>query len=160
MGRSVCVIIPSVGNPDELGIALDGLMAQTYYGPLEVIVVGPSGDPGGQQAESRGLRFIDDAGSRTRADACNVALDSTESDLVMFTDDDVIVPKDWVEKLTRWFERPEVAGVVVRTSPLLRVRRCSSRLSMSASAAESSLPGPITAGGARANSKRSSNCQV
>ena len=75
MGRSVCVIIPSVGNPDELGIALDGLMAQTYYGPLEVIVVGPSGDPGGQQAESRGLRFIDDAGSRTRADACNVALD-------------------------------------------------------------------------------------
>ena len=111
MGRSVCVIIPSVGNPDELGIALDGLMAPTYYGPLEVIVVGPGGDPGGQQAESRGLRFIDDAGSRTRADACNVALDSTESDLVMFTDDDVIVPKDWVEKLTRWFERPEVAGV-------------------------------------------------
>ena len=52
MGRSVCVIIPSVGNPNELGIALDGLMAQTYYGPLEVIVVGPSGDPGGQQAES------------------------------------------------------------------------------------------------------------
>ena len=111
MGRSVCVIIPSVGNPDELGIALDGLMAQTYYGPLEVIVVGPDGDPGGQQVESRGLRFIDDAGSRTRADACNVALDSTESDLVMFTDDDVIVPKGWVADLARWFERDEVAGV-------------------------------------------------
>ena len=111
MGRSVCVVIPSVGNADELGIALDGLMAQTYYGPLEVVVVGPSDDSGRQQAESRGLRFIDDAGSRTRADACNIALDSTESDLVMFTDDDVIVPKEWVEKLARWFERSEVAGV-------------------------------------------------
>jgi cellulose synthase/poly-beta-1,6-N-acetylglucosamine synthase-like glycosyltransferase len=111
MGRSVCVVIPSVGNADELGIALDSLMAQTYYGPLEVVVVGPEKDPGRQQAESRGLRFIDDAGSRTRADACNVALGLTESDLVMFTDDDVIVPKDWVEKLARWFERSEVAGV-------------------------------------------------
>ena len=111
MGRSVCIVIPSVGNANELGIALDSLMAQTHYGPLEVVVVGPGEDPGRQQAESRGLRFIDDAGSRTRADACNIALDSTESDLVMFTDDDVIVPKDWVEKLTRWFERSEVAGV-------------------------------------------------
>ena len=111
MGRSVCIVIPSVGNANELGIALDGLMAQTYYGPLEVVVVGPGGDPGRKQAESRGLRFIDDAGSRTRADACNIALDTTESNLVMFTDDDVIVPKDWVEKLTRWFERSEVAGV-------------------------------------------------
>ena len=52
MGRSVCVVIPSVGNADELGIALDSLMAQTYYGPLEVVVVGPSGDLGRQQAES------------------------------------------------------------------------------------------------------------
>ena len=111
MGRSVSVIVPSVGNADELGIALDGLLVQTYFGPLEVVVVGPSGDPGRQQAESRGIRFIDDAGSRTRADACNVALDSIESELVFFTDDDVIVPKGWVESLARWFERPEVAGV-------------------------------------------------
>ena len=57
------------------------------------------------------MRFIDDAGSRTRADACNVALDATESELVFFTDDDVIVARTWVEQLARWFERPEVAGV-------------------------------------------------
>ena len=111
MARSVSVIVPSVGNADELGIALDGLLVQTYFGPLEVVVVGPNGDPGRQQAESRGVRFIDDAGSRTRADACNVALDSIESELVFFTDDDVSVPKGWVESLARWFERPEVAGV-------------------------------------------------
>ena len=30
MGGSVCVIIPSVGNSTELGIAIDGLLAQTY----------------------------------------------------------------------------------------------------------------------------------
>ena len=111
MSRSVCVIIPSVGNPDELGIVLDGLQAQDYLGILEVVVVGPANDPGRKQAESRGVRFIDDEGCRTRADACNVALGGTESELVMFTDDDVIVPEEWVSRLSHWFERPEVAGV-------------------------------------------------
>jgi len=111
MSRSVCVIIPSVGNPDELGIVLDGLQSQDYFGPLEVVVVGPANDPGRNQAESRGIRFIDDQGCRTRADACNVAIAATESELVMFTDDDVIVPEEWVSSLSRWFERPEVAGV-------------------------------------------------
>lgn len=111
MSRSVCVIIPSVGNADELGIVLDGLESQDYFGPLEIVVVGPTNDPGRQQAESRGIRFIDDQGCRTRADACNIALASTDSEVVMFTDDDVIVPEEWVSRLSRWFERPEVAGV-------------------------------------------------
>ena len=111
MSRSVCVIVPSVANAVELGITLDGLLSQTYYGPLEIVVVGPGSDSGREQAESRGVRFIDDAASRTRGDACNVALEATESDLVMFTDDDVIVPKEWVANLARWFERPGVAGV-------------------------------------------------
>ena len=42
MSRSVCVIIPSVGNADELGIVLDGLQSQDYFGPLEIVVVGPT----------------------------------------------------------------------------------------------------------------------
>jgi len=108
---SVCVIIPSVRNPEELEIALDGLSNQTYSGSLEIIVVGPSNDPGKSVAESKGIRFIDDSGSITRADACNIAIEASSSDLVLFTDDDVIVPEDWVAKLVRWFERDDVAGV-------------------------------------------------
>ena len=110
MARSVCVIVPSVGNHAELGIALDGLLSQTYP-EVDVVVVGPERDEGRLVSESRGIRYIDDEGSMTRADACNVALRETESELVLFTDDDVIVPKDWVENLVRWFDRDEVAGV-------------------------------------------------
>ena len=51
---SVCVIIPSVRNPEELEIALNGLSNQTYSGSLEIIVVGPSNDPGKSVAESKG----------------------------------------------------------------------------------------------------------
>jgi len=34
----VCVIVPSVANAVELGITLDGLLAQSYYGPCEIVV--------------------------------------------------------------------------------------------------------------------------
>ena len=60
----MCVIVPSVANAVELGITLDGLLAQSYYGPCEIVVVGPDADPGREQAESRAVRFIDDRGSR------------------------------------------------------------------------------------------------
>ena len=71
MARSVCVIVPTVGNHIELGIALDGLLSQTYP-EVDVVVVGPERDEGRIVSESRGVRYIDDEGSVTRADACNV----------------------------------------------------------------------------------------
>ena len=110
MSRSVCVIVPSIGNAEELGVTLDGLLSQSCPG-MDIVVVGPAGDPGKEEAESRGIRHIDDRGSKTRADACNIALGETESEIVLFTDDDVIVPEDWASNLVRWFEREEVGGV-------------------------------------------------
>ena len=107
----VCVIIPTLRNADELEIALEGLTKQTWEGALEIAIVGPTGDPGEAVAKSKGATWIDDAGSRTRADACNVALNIVDCDLVLFTDDDVWVPEDWVANLVRWFEREDVAGV-------------------------------------------------
>ena len=110
MTSRVCVIIPTVDNSTELAVVLDGLSNQTFR-EIDVAVVGPDGDQGRKVTEDRGFRYIDDKGSRNRADACNVAIEETESELVFFTDDDVIVPRDWVEKLERWFKRPEVSGV-------------------------------------------------
>ena len=113
----VAVLIPTLRNAEELDIALKGLDKQTWPtdsddgGNLEVVVVGPRGDPGEQVAANHGARFIDDEGSRTRADACNVALRQIDCDIVCFTDDDVWVDEDWVGNLLRWFERSEVAGV-------------------------------------------------
>ncbi len=118
-GLRVCVIIPSLRNSEELAIVLQGLSNQTWPNAeasavgasFEVVVVGPSDDPGQAVAEANGAHFIDDEGSRTRADACNVALREVECDIVLFTDDDVWVEPDWVERLIPWFEREEVAGV-------------------------------------------------
>ena len=108
---SVCVIIPSVNNSDELKIVLSGLAKQDFEGKLEIVVVGPIKDKAKAVAESSGARFIDDGGVRTRADACNVAIQQTNSEFVFFTDDDVIVSRNWISSLIRWFVRPEVAAV-------------------------------------------------
>ena len=62
------MIIPSVDNAEELGVVLDGLARQTYD-DLEVVVVGPKDDAARKVAEGRKIRFIDDNGSMTRADA-------------------------------------------------------------------------------------------
>ena len=110
MPSRVCVVIPTVNNSTELALALDGLKNQTFQ-EMDVVVVGPDQDQGRRITEERGFRYIDDRGSGNRADACNIAIEETDSEIVLFTDDDVIVPRDWVEKLERWFERPEVSGV-------------------------------------------------
>ncbi len=107
----VRIIVPTLRNHEELAIVLQGLSNQTWEGDIGVICVGPTDDPGEMVAEEFGATWIDDEGSRTRADACNVALASIDCDLVLFTDDDVWVPETWVASLVGWFDREEVAGV-------------------------------------------------
>ena len=93
---SVTVIIPSVRNHEELDIVIKGLSNQTYNGPCKIVVVGPTNDPGKEVCKENNILFIDDEGSRTRADACNIAINATESELKLFKDEDVIVSKEWI----------------------------------------------------------------
>jgi len=109
--QSVCVLIPTLRNAEQLDVVLKALAKQDYAGDFEVAVVGPTGDAGHAITESHGRRWIDDEGSRNRADACNVGIKAIDCEILLFTDDDVIPPQDWVGKLVRWFDQPEVAGV-------------------------------------------------
>ena len=108
---SVSVLIPTLRNSKQLEVVLKSLNEQDWDGELHIACVGPTGDPGQQVAEDNGAEWIDDEGSRNRADACNVGIKKLECDILLFTDDDVVPPKDWAGKLIRWFEREEVAGV-------------------------------------------------
>lgn len=110
MALTTCVIVPTINNPKELSIVLDGLLMQNKKID-HIVVVGPKDDPGRLITESKNLRFIDDKGSRNRADACNVAIQETNSDIILFTDDDVIVPKNWSESIIKWYSMDSVAGV-------------------------------------------------
>jgi glycosyltransferase involved in cell wall biosynthesis len=104
------VLIPTINNADELDIVLERLSRQTYPHFEVVISDSKSKDHTKQVCEKYGATWIDDP-SRNRADACNFALQQMDHDLVLFTDDDTIPPLDWVEKLVRWFDNPDVGAV-------------------------------------------------
>ena len=106
----VAVLIPTINNADELDIVLERLSKQTYPDFEIVISDSKSKDHTKEVCEKYGATWIDDP-SRNRANACNFALEQMDHDLVLFTDDDTIPPLDWVEKLVRWFEDPEVGAV-------------------------------------------------
>ena len=107
---TVVVLIPTINNADELDIVLEALAHQTCPHFEVVCVDSRSRDHTRQVIERHGARWVDDT-STNRADACNHGLAVIDCDLVLFTDDDVIPPSDWVASLVRWFDREEVAGV-------------------------------------------------
>ena len=106
----VAILIPTINNADELDIVLERLSKQSYPHFEIVISDSKSKDHTKDVCLKYGATWIDDS-SRNRADACNFALRQMDHDLVLFTDDDTIPPLDWVEKLVRWFENPEVGAV-------------------------------------------------
>ena len=107
---TAAVLIPTINNADELDIVLERLTKQTYPHFEIVISDSKSRDHTKEVCEKHGAIWFDDE-STNRADACTAALKTMDYDLVLFTDDDTVPPLDWVEKLVRWFENPEVGGV-------------------------------------------------
>ena len=107
----VSVLIPTLRNAQQLDVVLQSLNNQDWDGDLEVACVGPTGDDGEAVAVKHGARWIDDEGSRNRADACNIGIKAIDCDILLFTDDDVIPLANWAGKLIRWFDREEVGGI-------------------------------------------------
>jgi glycosyltransferase involved in cell wall biosynthesis len=106
----IAVLIPTINNADELDIVLGRLAKQTYSDFEVIISDSKSKDHTKDVCEKYGATWIEDP-SRNRADACNYALRQMDHELVLFTDDDTVPPLDWVEKLVRWFDNPEVGAV-------------------------------------------------
>ena len=107
---SVVVLVPTINNVADLRRCLQALGRQ-IYAPFRVVVVdGQSRDATPRVTVEAGAEYFEDDAS-TRADALNNALRHIECDIVVFTDDDCYPPPEWLGRLIRHFERPEVAGV-------------------------------------------------
>ena len=101
------VIVPTRGRPGYLRVALESLAAQDLGpGDYEVLVVddGPDAETRAmvQQmaAHSRArLRYIERAGVPGLNSARNTGIAAAESDLIVFVDDDVEAPPEWLREL-------------------------------------------------------------
>lgn len=111
----ISVVIPTYERPEALKSTVKSVCDQTVEG-YDVFVV----DDGSESESQReALEYLESNFDRITvlrgenagpAAARNRGWQSTDADVVLFTDDDCIVPKDWVERLTEGFD-PNVGAV-------------------------------------------------
>ena len=118
---SVSVVVGTCDRPEDLRKCLLSLTAQTsrQIRPLEIIVV--DNRPKTRSASFVLVEFPDVkllTEERSGASyARNAGIAASIGDIVVTTDDDTIIPPDWLEKLIAPFARPEVMAVTGNVLP-------------------------------------------
>jgi O-antigen biosynthesis protein len=121
---SVSVVIPTAGRPTRINACIRTLLACEYPPDRREIIVVDNAP-----AESEVLKLVTDgfvrAGVRYvhepspgSASARNRGVSVAHSDLVLFTDDDVVVDKQWLGRLAQGFDDPTVGVVTGLVLPL------------------------------------------
>jgi GT2 family glycosyltransferase len=113
---TVSVLVPTWRRPGELSRCLRALAAQTEA-PMEV-VVGLRADDSASWAlldvlePELGVKLVraPSSGAGVIA-AMNAALAQCRGEIIALTDDDAEPRRDWIERITRAFTDPRVAGV-------------------------------------------------
>ncbi|WP_449417235.1 glycosyltransferase family 2 protein [Phormidium nigroviride] len=118
---SVSVVVGTCDRPEDLRKCLLSLTAQTsrQIRPVEIIVV--DNRPETRSASPVLVEFPDVkllTEERSGASyARNAGIAASTGDIVVTTDDDTIIPPDWLEKLIAPFARPEVMAVTGNVLP-------------------------------------------
>ncbi len=116
--KKISIIIPTRDRKDSLKVALNSIAASDYpRDDFEVIVVDDGSIDGTDELvlELQGrasiiLRYYKQERKGLSA-AKNIGIKHARGDFLVFTDDDCIIEKDWLRKLTHAFDSPMV-GVV------------------------------------------------
>jgi glycosyltransferase involved in cell wall biosynthesis len=134
----VSAVICTRNRPDKIGNAIETVLANTYPN-FDLTIIDQSTN---DETEAI-VRRIGERDSRVRyqrmstsglSRAYNLAIASTTGPIIAFTDDDCLVPSDWIEKIVTAFEEqrdgelmygqvvpayPEDGGAAL--TPLLRI---------------------------------------
>lgn len=94
------IVIPSLGRPDYLEVTLASVMPQASNLGAEVIVVSDGPDERtARVAQGRGAKFVSLPEERGVNAARNEGVRNARGDLIVFIDDDVEAPANWLEEV-------------------------------------------------------------
>lgn len=117
---SVSIVVPTCDRPDDLRRCLESLHAQRTTRPLEIVVV--DNRPGQGSAREVAREFPRAVVVEERRPglsyARNAGFLAAHGDILVATDDDVVAPPDWMERLVAPFARPEITAVTGQVLPL------------------------------------------
>jgi GT2 family glycosyltransferase len=117
---SVSVIVPTCSRPDDLRRCLASLCTQQSARRIEIVVVDNRPSVGIGRVVARefpGLVVVDEPRPGLSY-ARNTGFAIATGDILVATDDDVVAPPDWIEKLATPFVRPDVMAVSGHVLPL------------------------------------------
>jgi len=116
--QAVTAIIPTHNNRDGLRLCVEGLLEQTDFPALRILIVANRCEDAGMRADLEVLagrpavRVVDDPRAFNWPAAMNRALASTDTDMVLFLNDDVeILTPDWLLRMQRYLDLPEIGAV-------------------------------------------------
>ena len=113
------VVVPARGEGSRLERTLDSLVAQTFDGRFEVVVVA-SGTRTVAVARAHPVvdRVLIDDSREGPGRARNRGVAAASGDVLLFTDADTVVPPTWVRRHRRQYATPAVVGVGGPLRPL------------------------------------------
>jgi glycosyltransferase involved in cell wall biosynthesis len=119
MSVPVSVVVATFDRPDGLRECLRGIVMQHTARRVEVLVVDnnpTSGKAAAVVAEFPGVRLIAET-RRGLSYARNTGILAASGEIVIATDDDVVIPQGWLERLVAPFVRPDVMVVTGNVLP-------------------------------------------
>lgn len=119
-GSTVSVIVPTCGRCEDLERCLTSLTAQRTRHPVEIIVVDnrpPAPGVGDTVARFPSVRLIHEARPGLSY-ARNTGITHATGDIIVTTDDDVVAPPQWLDRLVAPFSRTAVVAVTGHVLPL------------------------------------------
>jgi len=109
----ISVIIPALNSQDTIGRTLSSLFLNTISETeCEIIVVDNGSSDNTVKIAQRYPAKILSCAKRGQGAARNLGLAEAKGEIICFTDSDVIVPKDWLQKISKFFaDYPRADGV-------------------------------------------------
>ncbi|HEY63971.1 MAG TPA: glycosyltransferase [Caldilineae bacterium] len=108
------VVIPTYNRWAQLRCSLTAVLRQTYSNYEVIVVDDGSTDNTGEMIQRvfPQVRYVRQDANRGPAAARNRGIAAASGEIVAFTDDDCVVPPEWLAKISHGFHRwPDVAGV-------------------------------------------------
>jgi glycosyltransferase involved in cell wall biosynthesis/LmbE family N-acetylglucosaminyl deacetylase len=116
--RAVTVVIPTHSNREGLRLCLRGLLEETDYPALRLLVIGNRCEDAEMRADldavaaRSDVRVVDDPGTFNWSALMNRAMAMVETEAVLFLNDDVeILEPDWLRRMQRFLDLPGTGAV-------------------------------------------------
>lgn len=114
----VSVVVCTYNGADKIGMLLESLKKQTYK-KMEVIIVDDgSTDRTSDIVKEYPFKVMRHKENRGLADARNTGIENSSGDIIVFTDDDCIADKNWINEIVNCYEKnPKINAVGGRVEP-------------------------------------------